>query len=144
MPRLMQKLRRGRCVICGKWWITEMTSPGGNVSTDPCPYCNTTPCIMDFLADYVLGTSKMSTEKAIEYVVTLETQSECELCIEEEILGRKNNSWREGKAREEVIDAIMLRYDFLDETGVTERGKQRWTAKELIKYHLGKESNKDV
>ena len=115
-----------------------MTQPGGNVSTDPCPYCNTTPCIMDFLADYVLGTSKMPMKKALEYVVTLETQSECELCIEEEILGRKK------KARVTVIDAIMLRYDFLDESGVTERGDQRWTAKELIKYHLGKESNKDV
>ena len=136
--RRSPKIKKGRCVICGKYWVAKMRDYGSNIASGPCPYCNTTPCVMDFLDDYVIGTSAMTAGKALKYVVTLDTQNECELAIREEIFGRKNNVWPQRKARVEVIEAIMLRYDFLDEAGVTERGAPRLTPKELIAHHLGK------
>jgi hypothetical protein len=85
---------------------------------------------MDFLSDFVHGFSTMLQKEAIEYVATLETQNECELAVREEIFGRRHD------ARKKVLEAIMDRYDFLDESGVTDRGAPRLTPKELIAHHL--------
>lgn len=124
------KIKKGRCINCGKVWIAKMIDYGANVAVNPCPYCNIKRCVMDCLEDHVIGTSAMNTEDARIYVETLETQNECELAVREEIFGRKK------KARHAVLKQIMLRYDYLDETGVTDRGAPRLTPKELIKHYL--------
>ncbi len=86
------KIKKGRCVTCGRHRVAEMTEYGGKIATDPCPSCNISPCVMDSLDDYVIGTSAMKTKDALAYADTLETQNECELAIKEELSGHKNKA----------------------------------------------------